>query len=230
MTQTVRSGFGVSGIVTLLAFAWRFFALALFPQVASTVPVCTGGTCTEVFNTSGIFTAPVGVTSVTIEAWGGGGSGGWREDNPSGGGGGGAYASGAVAVTPGANYPVTVGAGGVATTGSSGTVQNGGDSSFTGDASQQVLAKGGTAGSGTGASGAGGAGLGFHQHRDGQTLRWKWRQWSGTTVVAAAVALQLTLLMGEMARMAPVIPVALAAPEKAMVERAAMTNKMDLTA
>ena len=46
------------------------------------------------FNTSGTFTVPAGVTSITVEAWGGGGRGGTRTSGHNvalAGGGGGAY-------------------------------------------------------------------------------------------------------------------------------------------
>ena len=55
--------------------------------------------------------APMGVTSVQVELWGGGGHGGG--DNSDfhlhGGGGGGAYAKSTVSVTPGYNYTIVVG-------------------------------------------------------------------------------------------------------------------------
>lgn len=70
----------------------------------------------ETFTSSTTWTAPAGVTTVTVECWGGGGGGGDAEGNPAAGGGGagGCYALKEVAVTPGNNYTVTVGAGGAA--------------------------------------------------------------------------------------------------------------------
>ncbi len=65
---------------------------------------------------SGTWTVPAGVTSITIECWGGGGGGGSRSSSGSaGGGGGGAYAKvNTYGVTPGAGLPYSVGAGGTA--------------------------------------------------------------------------------------------------------------------
>ncbi|WP_431928805.1 glycine-rich domain-containing protein [Amycolatopsis tucumanensis] len=63
----------------------------------------------QAFTVSGTFTAPEGITSVFVAVWGAGGGGG--EANP-GGGGGAAWCS--VAVTPAAEYTVTVGVGGPA--------------------------------------------------------------------------------------------------------------------
>ncbi|MBK5212563.1 MAG: T9SS type A sorting domain-containing protein [Flavobacteriaceae bacterium] len=61
------------------------------------------------FITSGDFTVPAGVTSITIEVVGGGGGGGI---NGTGGGGGGGYSLGTYSVTPLATIPVTIGAAG----------------------------------------------------------------------------------------------------------------------
>ncbi len=76
----------------------------------------------QTFNSSGTFTVPVGVTSVTVKAWGGGGGG--RSGNGStggGGGGGAAYVSGTLSnLTAGATISVTVGAAG-AVNGGNGT-------------------------------------------------------------------------------------------------------------
>jgi len=78
---------------------------------------------TQTYNTSGTFTVPNGVSSISVECWGAGGGGGTRTSNGvGGGGGGGAYASNMLSVTPG-NYPVVVGVGGA-------TGATGGSSSF----------------------------------------------------------------------------------------------------
>ena len=67
----------------------------------------------QTFTTSGTFTVPAGVTSVTVQAWGGGGAGGSRTNNGGGGGGGGgAYSSGTVTVVPNTTYTVNVGTAG----------------------------------------------------------------------------------------------------------------------
>src|SRR5262245_32116081 len=69
---------------------------------------------TTVFTSSGSWTAPAGISSVTVEAWGAGGGGGGRGSTTggSGGGGGGGYALAVISVTAGNSYSYTVGAGG----------------------------------------------------------------------------------------------------------------------
>ena len=69
----------------------------------------------QVFTSNGTFVVPTNVTSIIIEAWGGGGMGGTGSasyDVGGGGGGAGGYTKALYAVTPGASYPVVVGAGG----------------------------------------------------------------------------------------------------------------------
>jgi len=99
------------------------------------------------------WTVPAGVTSITVEAWGGGGAGGGATANPAkgGGGAGGQYARKLINVTPLSNYAVVVGAGG---TGSTGNGTAGGDSIF---GVNDVVAKGGAGGTGA-ANGVAGAG------------------------------------------------------------------------
>ena len=92
-----------------------------------------------VFNSSGSWTVPAGVTSITVEVWGGGGRGGSISgtsfETTRGGGGGGAYSlKSNIAVTPGTSYSYTVGAGATGT-------GAGGDSYFINTST--VLAKGG---------------------------------------------------------------------------------------
>jgi len=74
---------------------------------------CTiGYSQSEVFNANDTFTVPAGVTSVTVEAWGGGGHGGNRTSNGrAGGGGGGAYVRSVVPVTQFQQITVRVGTG-----------------------------------------------------------------------------------------------------------------------
>ncbi len=98
---------------------------------------------TVTFTAPGSWTAPAGVTSVTVEAWGGGGGGGAGTGNPAkgGGGAGGQYAKEVVTVVPGNAYPIIVGLGG--TVGSSAAGGTGGDSTF---AATAVVAKGGAGG------------------------------------------------------------------------------------
>ena len=123
------------------------------------------GQVVTTFSTSGTWTVPAGVTSVTVYVYGaGGGSGGAKaalNDNASGGGGGGACAISTLSVSGGQVYNYTVGAGGTAgaATGTNGGV--GGTSSFTGTGGT-VSANGGGGGGGvavtTGAAGAAGLG------------------------------------------------------------------------
>ncbi len=70
-------------------------------------------TLDDTFTTSGTWTAPPGVTEITVEAWGGGGGGAAPSGNTGhGGGGGGAFAMQVIPVSPGITYSFTVGAGG----------------------------------------------------------------------------------------------------------------------
>jgi len=109
----------------------------------------------QTFTSSGSFTAPAGVTSVQVQAWGGGGKGGSRTsgNNGFGGGGGGAYAKKAIVlVTPGVANTVVVG------TGATTNTAPGQDSYFINTLT--VLAKGGaTVPVNNSTGGAGGAGL-----------------------------------------------------------------------
>lgn len=92
----------------------------------------------KTFTSSTTFTVPHGVTSVSVECWGGGGKGGSTVSNgtETGGGGGGAYAKkNTVTVTPGSNQNVVVGLG-------STTTAAGGDSYFI--STSTILAKGGS--------------------------------------------------------------------------------------
>lgn len=86
---------------------------------------------TQTFTASGTFVVPAGVTSVTVQAWGGGGAGGGctNQSRATGGGGaGGSYTNSTVSVTPGASYTVTVGNGGLGASAANGG--SGGTSSF----------------------------------------------------------------------------------------------------
>lgn len=103
----------------------------------------------QTFTTSGTFIVPPGVTSITVEAWGGGGKGGTRTSNGTGGGGGGGgYARKVITVIPGNSYTVTVGLGSTSTA-------DGGDSWF--DSNTTILANGGNSVSNNNSSGANGA-------------------------------------------------------------------------
>ncbi|MCB0556999.1 MAG: hypothetical protein KDD02_25855, partial [Phaeodactylibacter sp.] len=114
---------------------------------------------TQSFTSNGSFTPPAGVTSVIVQAWGGGGAGGGSTQNirQGGGGGGGAYTiNSTVAVTPGTNYTITVGAGGTGSTGNGG---NGNTTSATFGA-VTVSAAGGQGGSAATSNSNGNGGTG----------------------------------------------------------------------
>ncbi len=122
--------------LALIPFSVLWVLLAGTVEAQTTVPFTTPGTTS--------WTAPAGVTSATVQAWGGGGAGGGATGNPAegGGGAGGQYAIKVIAVTPGNSYAVVVGAGGTSSTGDGGA---GGDSTFNGTS---VVAKGGAGGAG----------------------------------------------------------------------------------
>ncbi|WP_211299952.1 YDG domain-containing protein, partial [Cecembia rubra] len=99
--------------------------------------------------TSGSWTVPAGVTSITVEAWGAGGAGGAGTISgvnirAGGGGGGGAYTKSTLTVTPSSSITYTIGNGEVGSTSRSTNFST-------------VTANGGSNGS-TGNNGAGGAG------------------------------------------------------------------------
>lgn len=120
----------------IFTFTFCLFALLIHGQGQQT------------FTTTGSFTVPAGVTSITVETWGGGGKGGTMSTNGgAGGAGGGAYARKTISVIAGTAYPVTVGAGSTSTS-------PGGDSWFS--TNTTILAKGGgsvASNASTGASG-----------------------------------------------------------------------------
>ena len=104
----------------------------------------------QIFTTSTNFVVPAGITRIMVEMWGGGGGGGGNGPTsvlgvqyytPGGGGGAGGYSIGALPVSPGTSYTVTIGAGGSASSGSGGS---GGTTSFGG----LLLAEGGGGGIG----------------------------------------------------------------------------------
>lgn len=120
----------------LLSF---FFIQGYFSQIS-------GQTTSVPFTTTGNNTwyCPAGVTSITVECWGGGGAGGGATGNPAAGGGGagGAYTRATIDVTPGTTYNLSVGAGGTGNTTTTGP--SGGSSWF--NTSTALLAVGGTGG------------------------------------------------------------------------------------
>jgi PKD repeat protein len=115
-----------------------------------------------VFNGSGSFTVPPGVTCLKVEAWGGGGGGGGSQNSTfqnrfGGGGGGGGFSTGYLAASTGQNYTVTVGAGGtVASNAAGGT---GGTTTVTGTAGA-ISAVGGNGGQPSTAATGGAGGIG----------------------------------------------------------------------
>ena len=123
-----------------------------------------------------VWVCPAGVTQVYAEAWGSGGGGATGNGSQQGAaGGGGEYAAGFVNVTPGNSYNVVVATGGAGASG--GTLRNGNDggsSTFTGDAGAQVIAHGGTHGSFgySGGSGLGGSGSSNPVHYNGGLGGW----------------------------------------------------------
>ncbi len=128
-------------LTTVFLFCCFFFTEHSFGQTR--IIVTSAGTTS--------FTAPTGVTRVTVQAWGAGGAGGGSNINkqPGSGGGGGAYnISNAVTVIPGTIYTnsVVVGAGGTGSIGNVGT--NGNTSSVTFGSS--LSANGGNGGAGNG--------------------------------------------------------------------------------
>ncbi len=130
-------------IFTLVAFA---FAGTVFAQSSS-----------QTFTSSGTFTVPAGVTSITIEVVGAGGDGG---GNGGGGGGGGGYSMGTYSVTPLTTLPVVVG------------IPGNGPTTGTSSVSTFLSATGGDNGTSVsnpniGGGGAGGTGSGGTTNRNG---------------------------------------------------------------
>jgi hypothetical protein len=148
-----------------------------FSAMWASVSATTSGQISYTANGVYSWTAPQGVTSVTVAATAagaGGGAGnvsGGGAEYGGGGGGGGEYAKGTVAVTAGNVYVPTVGAGGAAGTEPGGAGGAGGQTLFAGDVAN-VTANGGSAGGGAttsadGAAGAGGTGSSASTHHNG---------------------------------------------------------------
>jgi hypothetical protein len=151
--QFTKKSFLMKKIILIL-FLWIFCGTAF--------------TQTSVFTSSGTWTCPQGVTSVTVECWGGGGAGGAggsANGQPGGGGAGGQYVKKEnITVTPGVTYTVSVA---TAQTVAGG---NGNDSWFMNNTT--VLAKGGEGGKsyallGTGGLGSTAGGIGDVVYRGG---------------------------------------------------------------
>lgn len=140
--QCVLSVRAVQYFVGLFIFC--FFQVSVFAHKSSVAPGPTPPfIVTRTYTVAGSysFTVPKGVTSMTIEAWGGGGRGGSKTTGADGaaGGGGGAYSREDITVVPGESFNLEVGAG------SSSNSAHGGDSWVsTGTFAQAfLLAKGG---------------------------------------------------------------------------------------
>ena len=139
---------------SIFTFKKSFFLISLILSLFSSIRFY--GQTTLTFTVSGTFTVPCGVTSITVQCWGGGGGGaGDGTDNASSsgfGGGGGGYVTNILSVTAGSTITYTVGTGGVAGALNGG---NGGNTIFS-----SITANGGTGGTttavGTGGSGSGG--------------------------------------------------------------------------
>jgi hypothetical protein len=130
---------GRLGLVSDGVSAWR---------VASSLNALRG---MQVFTSSGTFTVPAGVYLVRAKVVGGGGGGGGAaSDGAAAGGGGGGYAEGLVAVSPGQEISVTVGAAGAGGAAGNNTGGAGGTSSF----GAHLSATGGAGGAGAPASSA----------------------------------------------------------------------------
>lgn len=148
--------------------------------------LCEYKNAVTLFNASGTWNVPAGVTRIFIEVWGGGGGG-----NSYGGGGGGTYIAAPFTVTPGLTITYTVGSGGAqgsntnATAGSSSTAQVGSPSiSITaqggGGATWSNMATGG-AGSIGGFSTVGVTDYLFDLGRAGESTERSYMQFNATT-------------------------------------------------
>jgi parallel beta-helix repeat protein len=151
----------MTGLTPGTLYYWRAYATNAQGTAYNSADLTFTTTAATVqsFTSSGSWTVPAGVTSVTVEVWGGGGRGGSVTSTSSsevagGGGGGGAYSKSVIAVTPGQVIPYVVGAGSTTTTA-------GGDSYFIN--ASTVMAKGGSsaADNSTTAAAGGASGSGF---------------------------------------------------------------------
>lgn len=96
----------------ILFLILNFCVANIFAQTTTTLSTSGSGT--------GSWTVPCGVSSITVDIWGGGGAGGGDGSNNSiggAGGGSGAYVTSVITVTGGVVYSYTVGAGGIGSTG-----------------------------------------------------------------------------------------------------------------
>ena len=134
----------------LLQIFLLLFSMIAFAQTTYEIPLTT--------SSSGVWTVPCGVTSITVEAWGAGGGGGKiTTAGQTGGGGGGAYVRAEnVPVSMGTSFDFHVGVGGNGTADTA--FSNSGESTWFGSATY-LMAKGGTGvGKNSENGGAGGSG------------------------------------------------------------------------
>lgn len=135
-------------------------SLSLLLSILGSSFIAQSQNATITFTSSGTFTVPAGVTSITLECWGGGGAGGGSEsiysgNSAGGGGGGGGYSKITnYHVIPGNTYSITVGVGGTGSTGNDGG--DGGDSYFGSNICLATGGKGGEANDGAGGNGGSG--------------------------------------------------------------------------
>ncbi len=156
---TIASGTGTFATSALATAGYTTIAITNINTAANcnstissgntaTILILTEESTTITNTATTTWTAPLGVTSVNVEVWGGGGRGGSTSNNgtETGGGGGGAYARDSIiAVTAGTTYNLKVGAGSTSTLA-------GEDSWF--NTSGTVLAKGGNSVANNSATGA----------------------------------------------------------------------------
>ena len=126
LSTPLRNVFSTIFSFLLLAFLLLVSGLDGWAQTSQVV--------SATFTSSGSFTPPAGITSVTVQVWGGGGAGGGvtganATTRTGGGGAGGSFTSATtVAVTPGSPITVTIGAGGTGSSSAGGGV--GGTTTF----------------------------------------------------------------------------------------------------
>lgn len=142
------------------------FSITLLFSIFLTTGSLFAQTRTVTLTTGTSWTPPCGVTSITVQAWGGGGGGagdGATTASTGGGGGSGAYRTGTLAVTPGTAVAYTLGAGGAGGCGGGGGCAAAGGPGANGTATTigTISAGGGSGGAANnGAGGAGGTGSG----------------------------------------------------------------------
>ena len=166
-----KSDFRSINNTVLLFMPLKANRLLLMVLFVCLMPLVSFGQSLQIFNASGSFTVPAGVTSISVQAWGAGGAGGGATGGSTkagGGGGGGGYSTATITVTPGATINYIVGTGGIGDTNDG---ENGGGTSFSSVSANG--GKGGKKGNTIGNGGAGGTGT-SNNGQDGNigTLPW----------------------------------------------------------